>query len=384
MRSRYRLMVPGPTAAPPQVLAAGALPVFDERIPRFAELYDRVLHGLRHVFLTEGDVLLFTSSMTGAFESVVQNVFSPGDRVLVANNGYFAQRWVDMCRAFRLDVVELTHRWGEAVDNERVADTIARDPAIVAAVGVHCETSTGALSDMEAFGAATKTVVSIVDSASSLGADELRTKDWGLDVVIGGGQKALMTPAGLSFVAVSERAWNAHERATGARFYFDWTATREAIVDRHATPFTPPVSLVVQLDQALAAILDEGLDAVWRRHSVLCAATRAAVSALGLEHTVAAAHASGAVTGARLPETLDARLLVAHLLERYGVQITAGIGADAARTVRIGHCGWVDGGDVVSAVAALEQALADLGHQVTLGAGVAAAQRVLAGQEVLR
>lgn len=375
-RNKYRLMVPGPTPAPPDVLAAGALPVFDERIPRFAELFRRVRANLAAVFGTSSDPLVFASSTTGAFESVVQNVFTPGDRVLIASNGLFAQRWVDMCRAYQLDVVDLRHGWGEPVDNQRIAAALAGDPTIVAAVCVHCETSTGALSDLRGFGAATRDVLSIVDAASSLGSCELRADDWGLDVVVSGCQKALMVPPGLSFVTVSEPAWRAHAAAGGPRFYFDWTATRAAATERGATPWTPPVSLVVQLDVALQRLLDEGVEAVWQRHAEVAAATRAGVQALGLKLTVDEAHASPPVTGVWTPAGVDSDLLVKHILDEYGVQLTGGTGPQAGRAVRIGHCGYVDSLDVVTGVAALERGLSWCGYPVEMGAGVAAAERV--------
>ncbi|GIE99527.1 pyridoxal-phosphate-dependent aminotransferase family protein [Paractinoplanes rishiriensis] len=386
MRHKYRLMVPGPTTMPPEVIAAGALPVFDERIPRFAELFRQVRDNLRAVFRTRNDVLVFASSMTGAMESVLQNAFSPGDRVLVAVNGFFAQRWADMCRAHGLAVTVLPVPWGEPVDPARVSAALAAHPDVVGAVGVHCETSTGALSDLRGFAAVTGAagVLSVVDAASSLGADELRTDEWGVDVVVGGGQKALMTPAGLSFVTVSERAWDAHRRSTGARYYFDWTATRDAVETRGATPFTPAVSLIVQLDVALTRILAEGLPQVWARHEKIAGAVRAGLEALGLRATVAAEHASGAVTGAWLPDGLDGTTLVARLLDDYGVQITGGLGPQAGRVIRVGHCGYVDMLDAVATLAALEQALADCGHVAAPGAGVTAARRTLNGAGVLR
>jgi aspartate aminotransferase-like enzyme len=380
MRHKYRLMVPGPTMMPPEVVAAGALPPFDERIPRFAELFHRVLRNLRTLFQTENDVLVFASSMTGAFESIVQNAFSPGDHVVIANNGFFAERWVDMCRAYGLAVTDLRHAWGEPADIGRIEAALAADRAVVGAVCVQCETSTGAMSDVRAFAAATGRagVLSIVDAASSLGASELRTDEWGVDLVFGGGQKALMTPAGLSFLTVSERAWQAHQRATGARFYFDWSATRDAIRTRGATPFTPAVSIIVQLDVALTQILAEGLEQVWLRHEAIACAVRAGLEALGMRLTVAPEHASGAVTGAWVPDGVDGARLVAHLLGEYGIQITGGLGPQAGRVVRVGHCGYVDTLDALATLAALEQALGDCGYVALAGAGVTAAQRALA------
>jgi aspartate aminotransferase-like enzyme len=307
----------------------------------------------------------------------VQNTCSPGDRFLVVNNGFFAQRWVDLARAYGLDVVDLRHEWGEPADPARVAAALAADPSITAAVCVHCETSTGAMSDLRAFGAATRTVLSIVDAASSLGAGELRTDEWDIDVVIGGGQKALGVPAGLGFVTVGERAWRAHETARLPRFYFDWTAARTALVERGATPWTPAVSLITQLDVALQGLLKEGLTEVWRRHERMAAATRAGLTALDLRLTVAADHASPAVTGVWMPDRVDSREVVARMLDEHGIQITGGLGPQTGRVARIGHCGHTDGLDVVMTIAALERTLAASGHEVTFGRGVAAAQQAL-------
>ncbi len=377
MNNKYRLMVPGPTAAPPDVLAAGALPVFDERIPRFATLFNRVLGNLRSLLVTEADVLPFAATITGACESTVQNLFSPGDRVLIGNNGFFAQRWVDIARAYGLDVVELVFPWGSPVDTSQMERAVAQDASIKAAVCVQCETSTGALTDVAAFGAATHEVISIVDAASSLGVSELRTDEWGLDVVVSGGHKALMIPPGVSFVSVSPRAWGAHADARMPRFYFDWTAAKEAVTVRGATPWTAPVGLIVQLDLALRRILDEGLAEVVARHDLLSLATRAGLQAIGLELLVEEKYASGAVTAAWTPPGVDGAALVQALLDDYGVQVTGGLADHAGRVLRLGHCGHVDGLDVVAAVAAVEQALRALGHPFASGAGVAATLRVL-------
>ncbi|MEU2388981.1 alanine--glyoxylate aminotransferase family protein [Streptomyces sp. NPDC012461] len=380
---KYRLMVPGPTAAPPEVTAAGALPAIDERIPRFASQFDRVTGNLRAIFETDSDVLMLMSSTTGACESTIQNLFSPGERVLVANNGFFAERWAAMCRAFGLDVVELAFEWGESVDAARVADTLAADPSITGAVCVHCETSTGAVSDMDAFAEATRDVVSVVDAASSLGALPLRCADRGLDVVVSGCQKALMTPAGLSFVAISERAWQAHQAATMPRFYFDWTQIKTALAERGATPFTPATTLIGQLDVALDRILTEGLDEVCQRHATACTVARAGLAALGFDMLIPAGTGS-VVTAARTPPGVDADKLVRTLLDEHGVQITGGVGRLAGRVIRLGHCGEVDAYDVITAISAVELAITAAGHQVQPGTGVSAAQRALAALEGAR
>ncbi len=229
MMHKYRLMSPGPTPIPPEVSAAGALPIIHHRTPEFGEVFTRVNENLKRVFLTENDVFTYAASGTGAFEGAIQNLFSPGDRVLAVNNGNFGNRWVKMGRAFGLEVTELAYDWGAKADNDEVARGAgATDPEIKAAVCVLSETSTGTVNDIEGFARATEGVVSIVDAVSGLGACPLRTDEWGVDVVVAGSQKALMTPPGLGFVSVSERAMRMHEGSTMPRYYFDWTAAQKA------------------------------------------------------------------------------------------------------------------------------------------------------------
>ena len=221
MMHKYRLMSPGPTPIPPEVSAAGALPIIHHRTPEFGEVFTRVNENLKKVFLTENDVFTYASSGTGAFEGAIQNLFSPGDKVLVVNNGNFGNRWVKMSRAFGLTVTELAYDWGTKADNEEVAQALADDLEIKAAVCVLSETSTGTVNDIEGFAGATEGVLSIVDAVSGLGACPLRTDEWGVDVVVAGSQKALMTPPGLGFVSVSQRAMRAREASTMPRYYFD-------------------------------------------------------------------------------------------------------------------------------------------------------------------
>ena len=261
MMNKYRLMSPGPTPIPPEVSAAGAMTIIHHRTPEFGEVFTRVNENLKRVFLTENDIFTYASSGTGAFEGAIQNLFSPGDRVLVVNNGNFGNRWVKMSQAFGLEVTELKYDWGMKADNDEVAETIAADPAIKAAICVFSETSTGTVNDIEGFARATENVVTVVDAVSGLGASPLRTDEWGVDVVVAGSQKALMTPPGLGFVSVSGRAMRAHEESRMPRFYFDWTAAKKAYAKTPPqTPWTPAGSVIIQLDIALQQILAEGIE----------------------------------------------------------------------------------------------------------------------------
>lgn len=382
MTNKYRLMVPGPTPLPPEVIAAAIMPIEDERTSRYAAVFARVLGNLQRTLLTRNDVLLFAASMTGAFEGAIQNLCSPGDRVLVLNNGAFGQRWVDLARSFGLHVVDVADDWGRAADMTRVAEAVAATPGLSVAIAVHCETSTGAVNDVRAFARACGDVVTVIDSASGVGACELRTDDWGIDVVIGGSQKALMTPPGLAFASVSQRAWGLHRRASLPRFYFDWDAAiGTASADVPRTPWTPAISLISQLDVALRRLHGEGMEAVFARHVRLGQAVRAGILGMGLRLFSPDDPRSATLTAAELPETVSATQLVQHLLQRYGVQFTDGLGHMADRILRIGHCGYIDELDIITGISAIELALHDLGHHSLIGAGVRAALLTLAGQE---
>jgi aspartate aminotransferase-like enzyme len=378
MMNKYRLMSPGPTPIPPEVSAAGALPIIHHRTPEFGEVFTRVNENLKRVFLTENDVFTYAASGTGAFEGALQNLLSPGDRILVVNSGNFGNRWVKMARAFGIDVVELVYSWGQKADNEEVAEAIVTDPEIKAAVCVLSETSTGTVNDIEGFAkAAGDDVVTIVDAVSGLGACTLRTDDWGVDVVVAGSQKALMTPPGLGFVSVSEKAMRLHEQSTMPRFYFDWTAAKKAYEkDPAQTAWTPPVSLIIQLDVALQQILAEGVEEVFNRHVLLGRASREGIKGMGLKLFGPDEDLNSAVTAAWVPDGIDGKELVRLMFREHGIQVAGGQGEMAGRIFRIGHCGYFDAYDIIATIAAAELSLEALDYPVELGRGVGAAQRV--------
>jgi serine---pyruvate transaminase len=377
MMHKYRLMSPGPTPIPPEVSAAGALPIIHHRTPEFGEVFTRVNQNLRKVFLTENDIFTYAASGTGAFEGAIQNLFSPGDRVLVVNNGNFGNRWVKMSKAFGLQVTELEYGWGVKADNDEVAEALGKDPEIKAAICVLSETSTGTVNDVEGFARATGDVISIVDAVSGLGACPLRTDEWGVDVVVAGSQKALMTPPGLGFVSVSERAMRAHEESTMPRFYFDWTAAKKAYAKEPAqTAWTPAVSLIIQLDGALQQLLEEGVENVFERHVLLGRAAREGIKGMGLSLFGPDEDLNSAVTAAWVPEGVDGKQFVKMLFREHGIQVAGGQGEMAGRIFRIGHCGYFDAYDIIATIAAAELALESLDYPIELGKGVGAAQRV--------
>jgi len=377
MAQKRYLFTPGPTPVPPQVLAALAEPVVHHRSPDFREVYARVLGRLQDVHRTQADVLLFTCSGTGAFESAIVNLCSPGDRVLAVSAGHFGERWAAMARMFGCEVEELRYAWGETP----VADDLARKLAELEPVSlvflVQSETSTGVVADVQALAAAAKDAgaLVVVDAVSSLGAVPLEMDEWGLDVVVAGSQKALMTPPGLATAAVSASTWERVARATMPSFYFDWERTRKA-QEKLDSAFTPAVSLVVALDVALGLLLDAGLDAAFERHVRLGRACRAGIKAMGLELFSPDEDRSAVVTAARMPEGMDSADLTLALRERHGVTIAGGQGELKGAIFRIGHIGWYDEFDIATALSAVELVLGELGAPIERGVAATRALEV--------
>ena len=366
-------MTPGPTPVPPEVLAALAEPVVHHRGRDFREIYERCLARLREVYRTEHDVLLYTSSGTGAFESAVANLTSPGDRVLVVSAGSFGERWAAMTRAYGADVVHLRLDWGETPEPDDLRPALAAGGAGVVYL-VHSETSTGVVADVQALAAVAKEAgaLVVVDAVSSLGAVPLETDAWGIDVVVSGSQKALMCPPGLAFVSVSPAALEAAARSTSPRFVLDWERTRAAQAKLDA-PFTPAVSLVRALDVALGLLLDEGLEAAFARHARLGRACREGAKAMGLELFSPDEERSAVVTALRAPDGVDATRVVAELRERFGITLANGQGDLKGKIIRIGHIGWFDVFDITTALAALELSLGDAGAEIERGVAVSRA-----------
>jgi aspartate aminotransferase-like enzyme len=373
MPGKRYLMAPGPTPVPPEVLAAGAQPVLHHRGPDFRALMRRCLERLQQVLRTKDDVLLFTASGSGAFESAIVNLLSPGERVLAVSAGEFGERWATIAAAYGADVQDLRYAWGETPRPEDVRARVDETGAEVVFL-VHSETSTGVVADVQALAQAARDAgaLTVVDAVSSLGAVPLETDAWGLDVVVAGSQKALMTPPGLSLATVSSPAWERSARTTTPRFYFDWAKLR-ASLETGTTPFTPAVSLVVSLDTALEMILAEGLDATFARHAALGRACREGVKAMGLELFSPDEERSAVVTAILTPDGVDARELVLALRDRFGITVAGGHGELGARMFRIGHIGYYDVFDITTALAAVEVLLVESGADVEPGVAVARA-----------
>ena len=379
MTRPQKLLTPGPTSVPPAVLVALAEPVLHHRSPDFAEVFALAQERLRAVFRTEREVLVFTASGTGAFESALVNLLSPGERVLAVSHGEFGERWQKMAAALGCDVAPLRYDWGGTPSPDELRAALAESRAGTVLL-VHSETSTGVVSDLEPLLAvcAEAGALSVVDAVSSLGAVPLETDAWGADVVVTGSQKALMTPPGLSFAAVSDRAWERTGQATLPRFYWDWERQRRAQASG-STAFTPATSTVVALVAALGLVLEDGLDAAFARHRALGRACRAGIKAIGLELYSPDSDEAAVLTGALTPDGVDAVALRLALRDRHGITIAGGHGDLVPRLFRIGHIGYVTSDDIAEALSAIETELTAFGVDLEEGRAAPAALEAYRG-----
>jgi serine---pyruvate transaminase len=380
--NKQYLMTAGPTPLPPRVSQVMAEPITYHRAPAFVEVYERALERLPKVFRTGNEVLSFAASGTGAMESAVANLVVPGEPAVVASAGKFGQRWAELCDAFGAETIHSEFDWGEKVDPERVSQTLDDVGRPTRALFVtQSETSTGVVNDIRALAevARAHNTLLVVDAISGLGAVDLPQDEWGVDVVIAGSQKSLMTPPGLAFASASERALAAAAENPGHRYYLDWVRTAKGQGEQPAnSPFTPAVTLWRALDVALQLIFEEGLDAVFERHAILARAARAGIEALGLERFGPDDPEANVVTVARIPESIDGAAVPKLMRDRFGITVAGGQGHLKGTIVRIAHCGYYGAFDIVVALAGLEMALRELGHECEPGAAVGAAERVFA------
>ncbi|MBI3324539.1 MAG: alanine--glyoxylate aminotransferase family protein [Candidatus Omnitrophica bacterium] len=370
------LLTPGPTPLPPQVQEALSRPIIHHRTNQYRALFKRALQGMQAAMQTSQPVVMFTSSGTGAMEAAVCNLLSPGDRAVVILGGKFAERWQELCKAFGAQVTAVPVAYGEAVDPEQVRAALARAPEAKAVFGTLCETSTGVVHDVKAVASIVRPTQAafVVDAISGLLCDECPTDEWGIDVVVTGSQKGLMLPPGLAFMSLSQKARGLIDQAKGPRYYFDLRHYQKSLADDD-TPFTSSVSLVVALDEALKLILAEGVPQVLQRFRLLAQATRAGCEAMGL--SLFAKRPSNGVTAVNVPAAVDGKKLVKQIQDRYHVTLAGGQGEMAGKIFRIAHMGFIGPFDTLTALAAIELALGELGAAVKPGEAWRAAQALL-------
>ncbi len=371
---KNRLLTPGPTDVPPEVLNEMAKPVFHHRTVQFKEMFGAVNAGLKKILFTENDVLTIAGSGTAGMEAAIACACPRDKKVLVSNGGKFGERWVKVAKIYGLDVDEVPLEWGTALSADVVKEKLATG-RYGAVVTVHSETSTATACDLEAIAkvvGATDAIL-IADCITSAGALPLKTDAWGVDIVATGSQKAFMLPPGLAMLSVSPKAWKKIESIAPPSFYLNLQAYRKSVAGND-TPYTPAVTLIRGLKVALNMLNDVGIETVWARAALLAQATRAAAEALGLK--VCSQSPSDSVTAISLPAGLDDTIRKS-LRSKYGVSVAGGQDEWKNKVIRISHMGYVDPLDMIGAIAAIEYTFAAAGAKIEIGKGVAAAVQVL-------
>ncbi|MFC1667830.1 pyridoxal-phosphate-dependent aminotransferase family protein [Chlamydiota bacterium] len=375
MKKEY-LFTPGPTPVPFQALEVMGKPIFHHRTKQYRDMFKEVTGLMQQVFQTRNDVLTFTSSGSGAMEASVVNLLSPGDTVITINGGKFGERWTKICEAYGIITEEIMLEWGTSVDPEKIKDILSRKPYIKAVFTQLCETSTGVKMDIRSIAEIVKNydALLVVDAVSGLGADDLKTDEWGVDVVVSGSQKGLMIPPGLSFVSMSQKAWHFSEKSQLPKFYFSFKKAKKSL-ETFDNPWTPALTLIRALQQTLSMMVSEGIGTVISRHARLAKAARAGVAALGLS-LFAPQSPSNAVTAVKVPEGIDGALLVKKFKNEFGITVAGGQAQVKGKIFRIAHLGYFDDFDIVIVLSALERILIDLGYRIDPGTALANAQKV--------
>ena len=377
MKKKY-LFSPGPTMLPPEVLLKMAEPIMHHREPEFEKIFSEIREELKYLFQTKNEVLIFTSSGTGAMEGAVSNILSKGDKALVIRGGKFGERWGEICKAYGIEFISIDVEWGKAVDPRQIQKTLESNPAIRAVYTQASETSTGARHPIREIAEIVKkheeTVV-VVDAITGIGVFHIPMDEWGIDVLISGSQKALMLPPGLAFAALSDKAWKFVERSNLPKFYFDFKKELKS-AQKNQNSFTPAISLFIGLRESLHLIRTEGLEAVFQRHEKLAEATRVAVKALGLE-LYAPDSPSNAVTAVKVPEGIQGGKLKNLFFDKFGITVAGGQDQAKGKIIRIAHLGYYGRLDMVMVISALEMLLKEMGYPFELGTGVKAAEEIL-------
>lgn len=381
MFSQNPVFIPGPTNIPDVLRKAVDMPTLDHRSALFGHILRPALAGVKTVVKSKtAEIFVFPSTGTGGWETALTNTLSPGDKVLAARHGMFSHRWIDMCQRHGLDVQIVETPWGAGLPADRYEEILTADKAhtIKAVLATHNETATGVRSDIaavrRALDAAGHPALLFVDGVSSIASMDFRMDEWGVDIAVTGSQKGFMLPAGLAIVAFSPAAMAARATAKLPRTFFDVSDMARS----YATggyPYTPVVGLLNGLKNATELLLCEGLNSVFARHHRIASGVRAAVKAWGLELCAASDDLySDTVSAIRTPEGFDATSIVVHAAQKYDVAFGVGLGELAGKAFRIGHLGSITDVMALSGIATAEMAMADLGLDVKLGSGVAAAQ----------
>jgi aspartate aminotransferase-like enzyme len=377
------LRIPGPSPIPPSVQRAMSQPMIGHRGAETSAILNEISIGLKTVFGTKQDVLILTGSGTAGLEAAVVNTIHSGDEVLVLVTGSFGERFVKICDAFQIKTHRIDSQWGEAFNPLEAQAYLQKNKSIKAVFSTYCETSTGVLNPVKELAAAVGEVseaLIIVDGVSCVAGVETNMDEWGIDVLVTGSQKAFMLPAGLTFLAASEKAWQRIETNDRPRYYMDLAIYRTNL-EKDTTPFTPALSLLFGLQRVLQLMNEEGFEQVYARHLLLMKMTRAAFKALDIPLLTSDEHASPTVTAVR-PIDFDAEAFRKVLKKDFGLAIAGGQQQLSGKIFRIGHMGYCSPADVLQTISAMEIGLMKVGKEIELGSGTAAAQKIYLEQGV--
>ncbi len=372
------VLTPGPVPVPEFVLLEMAKPIIHHRTEEFEAIFSKATEGLKKVFMTKEEVLILASSGTGAMDAAISNTLSKDDKALVINGGKFGERWLKICKAYGVETVELKVEWGQAVETSKIKEILKNDTSIKAILIQASETSTGVEHPIEEISSLTKNrddILLIVDGITAVGAFPVEFDKWGIDILIGGSQKAFMMPPGLAFIVLSQKAWEFSKKSNLPKFYLDLTQAHKNSL-KNTSPWTPAVTLVMGLNAVLEYFDKIGLEALFKRHAILSEATVEGFKEIGLEN-FAEGCTSTALSVIKAPEGVDAGLIIKGLKEKYGMIVAGGQDQAKGKIFRITHMGYVDKGDIIAVIAGVEGILSELGHKFNLGSGVAKATRIL-------
>ena len=377
------LRIPGPSPIPPSVQRAMNQPMIGHRGKDTSDMLKRISPKLKRVFGTSQEVMLITGSGTAGLEAAVVNIVKPGEEVLVIVTGAFGDRFTKICEAYKIAYQRIDVEWGLALNPAAIKTYLLEHPEIKVVLTTYCETSTGVLNPIHELSKSIREVSNaliVVDGVSCVGGVETKMDDWGIDVMVTGSQKALMLPAGLTFIAASERAWKVIEQNEQPRFYFDLKKYRDNLL-KDTTPFTPALSLLFGLEQALNLLDEEGLEEVYKRHTLMMKMTRAGFKAMGIPLLTNDTDSSPTVTAVR-PEDFSAEVLRKVLKQEFGLSIAGGQQHLTGKILRIGHMGYCSPADVLQIISMMEVGLRIIGKDIVLGSGTAAAQQIYLNQGV--
>ncbi|NSX01283.1 MAG: alanine--glyoxylate aminotransferase family protein [Deltaproteobacteria bacterium TMED58] len=372
------VLTPGPVPVPEFVMLEMAKPIIHHRTEEFEEIFYKATQGLKKVFMTEEEVLILASSGTGAMDAAICNTLSKGDTALVVNGGKFGERWLKICKAYGVNTIEIKVEWGKAVSPKVIEDALKENKSIKAILVQASETSTGVEHPIEDIAKLTKSrddIILIVDGITAVGAFPVEFDKWGIDILIGGSQKAFMMPPGLAFIVLSKKAWDFNDKSDLPKFYLDLSQAHKNSLKK-TSPWTPAVTLVIGLNAVLEYFEKLGLEKLFERHSILSEATTKGFEAMGLEN-FAKGCTSTALSVIKSPEGIDAGLIIKGLKKKYGMIVAGGQDQAKGKIFRITHMGYVDKADIISVIAGVEGILTELKYKFEPGSGVAKATQIL-------